>query len=183
MASCVQAHQRASKEERRSLCRLIDARKLSAEAAAHAVQNDRLPVRCVVQVLFLSEHGGGGGGAKLSHHRLAEWTGGSFRDLQQIRSPAPALDLPSAAVVATGARCPSKREVVAAQHHELRRLREDVARLQVRPCHDAMNVVTVSFQCDAWGVAGYMCVRGGRCSPWHHGCRCSATRCRRRWTG
>ena len=110
-----------------------------AEAAAHAVQNDRLPVRCVVQVLFLSEHGGRGG-ARLSHHRLAEWTGGSFRDLQQIRSPAPALDLPSAAVVATGARCPSKREVVAAQHHELRRLREDVARLQVRPCHAAMNV-------------------------------------------
>jgi len=135
----VQAHPRASKEERRSLCRLIDARKLSAEAAAHAVQNDRLPVRCVVQVLFLSEHGGRGG-ARLSHHRLAEWTGGSFRDLQQIRSPAPALDLPSAAVVATGARCPSKREVVAAQHHELRRLREDVARLQVRPCHAAMNV-------------------------------------------
>ena len=182
MASCVQAHPRASKEERRSLCRLIDARKLSAEAAAHAVQNDRLPVRCVVQVLFLSEHGGGGGGAKLSHHRLAEWSGGSFRDLQ-IRSPSPALDLPSAAVVAAGARCPSKREVAAAQHHELRRLREDVARLQVRPCHDAMNVVTVSFQCDAWGADGYMCVRGGRCSPWHHGCRCSATRCRRRWTG
>ena len=46
MASCVQAHPRASKEERRSLCRLIDARKLSPEAAAHAVQNDRLPVRC-----------------------------------------------------------------------------------------------------------------------------------------
>ncbi|PAN17523.1 hypothetical protein PAHAL_3G137900 [Panicum hallii] len=129
----LKAHPRASKEERRSLCRLIDARKLSAEAAAHAVQNDRLPVRCVVQVLFLSEHGGGGG-AKLSHHRLAEWTGGSFRDLQHIRSPAPALDLPSAAVGATGARCPSKREVVAAQHHELRRLREDVARLQVQ-CH------------------------------------------------
>ncbi|RLM99455.1 hypothetical protein C2845_PM06G05950 [Panicum miliaceum] len=51
-AYCVQAHPRAGKEERRSLCRLIDARKLSAEAAAHAVSNDRLPVRCVVQVLF-----------------------------------------------------------------------------------------------------------------------------------
>ncbi|OEL26531.1 hypothetical protein BAE44_0012450 [Dichanthelium oligosanthes] len=125
----LKAHPRASKEERRSLCRLIDARKLSAEAAAHAVQNDRLPVRCVVQVLFLSEHGGGG---KLSHHRLAEWSGGSFRDLQ-IRSPAPALDLPSAtaAVGTGGARCPSKREA-AGQHHELRRLREDVARLQVQ---------------------------------------------------
>ncbi|CAD6264974.1 unnamed protein product [Miscanthus lutarioriparius] len=140
-----QAHPRATKEERRSLCRLIDARKLSAEAAAHAVQNDRLPVRCVVQVLFLSsEHGGGGGKLIAGRHRLAEWSGeggGSFRDPQQIiRSPAAAasLDLPyyGAAVAAGGsARCPSKREVaVAAQHHELRRRREDVARLQVQ-CH------------------------------------------------
>nr|CAB3464116.1 unnamed protein product [Digitaria exilis] len=127
----LKAHPRASKEERRSLCRLIDARKLSPEAAAHAVQNDRLPVRCVVQVLFLSDHGGiGGGGGKPSHHhRLADWAGGSFR----------AFDLSSAAVGTTtgGARCPSKREVVSAaqqQQHELRRLREDVARLQVQ-CH------------------------------------------------
>ncbi|CAN6345446.1 unnamed protein product [Urochloa humidicola] len=130
----LKAHPRASKEERRSLCRLIDPRKLSAEAAAHAVQNDRLPVRCVVQVLFLSEHGAGG---KLGHHRLAEWSGvaGSFRDLQ-TRSPAPSLDLPSSATAAIGtgggARCLSKRELAAAQHHELRRLREDVARLQVQ---------------------------------------------------
>ena len=141
----MQAHPRATKEERRSLCRLIDARKLSAEAAAHAVQNDRLPVRCLVQVLFLSSSSEQHGGGKLiaGHHRLAEWTGGSFRDPQQIisRSPAAAaaasLDLPaySNAVSAGGsARCPSKREVAvaaAAQHHELRRLREDVARLQV----------------------------------------------------
>ncbi|VAH58301.1 unnamed protein product [Triticum turgidum subsp. durum] len=41
-----QAHPGAGKEERKSLWRLIDPRKLSAEAAAHAVQNDRLPVQC-----------------------------------------------------------------------------------------------------------------------------------------
>ncbi|KAJ1261967.1 hypothetical protein BS78_09G069900 [Paspalum vaginatum] len=132
----LKAHPRASKEERRSLCRLIDARKLSAEAAAHAVQNDRLPVRCVVQVLFLSEHGGGG---KLGHPRLADWSGvgGSFRDPQQIgRSPARSLDAASVAGSGGSARCPSKREAVVAQsqHNELRRLREDVARLQAQ-CH------------------------------------------------
>ncbi|KAL6897821.1 hypothetical protein ACP4OV_006780 [Aristida adscensionis] len=102
-------HPRASKEERRSLCRLIDARKLSAEAAAHAVQNDRLPVRCLVQVLFLSDHGGAGG-QPITHRRLADWSGlgggGSFRDPQSA---------------AGSARCPLKREVLA-QHHELRRL-------------------------------------------------------------
>jgi len=104
-----QAHPNTSKEERKSLCRLIDARKLTAEAAAHAVQNERMPVRSVMQVLF-SEHG------KLN--RLAELSA-SFSG---PRSPNPALELPG--------RCPSKREVLA-QHQEVRRLREDVARLQV----------------------------------------------------
>jgi hypothetical protein len=104
-----QAHPNTNKEEKKSLCRLIDARKLTAEAAAHAVQNDRLPVRSVMQVLF-SEHG------KLN--RLAELSA-SFSGQ---RSPNPALELPG--------RCPSKREVLA-QHQEVRRLREDVARLQV----------------------------------------------------
>ncbi|KAL5228247.1 hypothetical protein ABZP36_016512 [Zizania latifolia] len=104
----LKAHPSTSKEERKSLCRLIDARKLTAEAAAHAVQNDRLPVRSVLQVLF-SEHG------KLN--RLAELSGSFI-------AASPALDLP-------GARCPSKREVLA-QHHEVRRLREDLARLQVQ---------------------------------------------------
>ncbi|EAY72752.1 hypothetical protein OsI_00618 [Oryza sativa Indica Group] len=107
----LKAHASTSKEERKSLCRLIDARKLTAEAAAHAVQNDRLPVRSVLQVLF-SEHG------KLN--RLAELSGGA----SSFGAPSPAFDLP-------GARCPSKREVLA-QHHELRRLREDFARLQVQ---------------------------------------------------
>ncbi|CAN6340805.1 unnamed protein product [Urochloa humidicola] len=163
----LKAHPRASKEERRSLCRLIDPRKLSSEAAAHAVQNDRLPVRCVVQVLFLSDHGGG---RKLGHHRLADWSGaaGSFRDLQ-TRSPASALDLPSAAVGTGGARCPSKRELAAAQHHELRRLREDVARLQVQ-CH-ALQAQVDRLSSEgrrrrglfSWGAA--LLFRGGSGSP------------------
>ncbi|GJN05650.1 hypothetical protein PR202_ga23299 [Eleusine coracana subsp. coracana] len=106
----LKAHPNTSKEEKKSLCRLIDARKLTAEAAAHAVQNDRLPVRSVMQVLF-SEHG------KLN--RLAELS----TSFSGQRSPNPALELPG--------RCPSKREVLA-QHQEVRRLREDVARLQMQ---------------------------------------------------
>uniref|UniRef100_J3LI89 NPH3 domain-containing protein n=1 Tax=Oryza brachyantha TaxID=4533 RepID=J3LI89_ORYBR len=45
----------------------IDARKLLVEATAHAVQNERLPVRCVVQVLF-SEHG-----SKLTRLAMDHW--------------------------------------------------------------------------------------------------------------
>ncbi|KAM3328888.1 hypothetical protein ACQJBY_026157 [Aegilops geniculata] len=112
----LKAHPGAGKEDRKSLWRLIDPRKLSAEAAAHAVQNDRLPVRSVMQVLF-SEHG------KLN--RLAD-LGASFSGARVPCSPAAALDLHSGS-----GRCPSKREALA-QHQEMRRLREDVARLQVR---------------------------------------------------
>ncbi|OEL15105.1 hypothetical protein BAE44_0023880, partial [Dichanthelium oligosanthes] len=108
----LKAHPNTGKEERKSLCRLIDARKLTAEAAAHAVQNERMPVRSVMQVLF-SEHG------KLN--RLAELSA-SFSG-PRSPNPNPALELPG--------RCPSKREVLA-QHQEVRRLREDVARLQVQ---------------------------------------------------
>ena len=68
-----------------------------------------MPVRSVMQVLF-SEHG------KLN--RLAELS----NSFSSQRSPNPALELPG--------RCPSKREVLA-QHQEVRRLREDVVRLQV----------------------------------------------------
>ena len=107
-----QAHPSTAKEERKSLARLIDARKLTVEAAAHAVQNERMSVRAVVQVLF-SEHG------KLN--RLAELSA-SFSG-QRSPSPNPALELPG--------RCPSKCEVLA-QHQEVRRLHDDVARLQVR---------------------------------------------------
>ncbi|KAL5220948.1 hypothetical protein ABZP36_025661 [Zizania latifolia] len=57
------------------------------------------------------------GETEVALNRLAERTG-------SFTAPSPALDLP-------GARCPSKRDVLA-QHHEVRRLREDLARLQVQ---------------------------------------------------
>ncbi|XP_074588701.1 coleoptile phototropism protein 1-like [Curcuma longa] len=76
----IKAHPSSSKVERKVLCRLVDARKLSSEAALHAAQNERLPVRSVIQVLF-AEH------SKLS--RLAEWSG-SFNRSSTGRSPSEA---------------------------------------------------------------------------------------------
>ncbi|XP_010914962.1 coleoptile phototropism protein 1 [Elaeis guineensis] len=108
----IKAHPNTSKQERKVLFSLIDARKLTSEASLHAAQNERLPVRSVMQVLF-SEN------SKLN--RITEWSwsfGGP-------RSPNPALEPPG--------RVPSKREVLA-QQLEMRKLREDVARLQVQ-CH------------------------------------------------
>ncbi|KAK0606117.1 hypothetical protein LWI29_034273 [Acer saccharum] len=48
-------HPGISKSERKRICRLMDCRKLSVEACMHAVQNERLPLRVVVQVLFFEQ--------------------------------------------------------------------------------------------------------------------------------
>ncbi|KAI4327359.1 hypothetical protein L6164_019831 [Bauhinia variegata] len=48
-------HPGISKSERKTICRLMDCRKLSADACMHAVQNERLPLRVVVQVLFFEQ--------------------------------------------------------------------------------------------------------------------------------
>ncbi|KAK4267503.1 hypothetical protein QN277_024276 [Acacia crassicarpa] len=58
----LKVHAGVSKQERKGLCRLIDSSKLTAEASLHAAQNERLPVRAVLEVL-LSEQ------AKRSHRR------------------------------------------------------------------------------------------------------------------
>lgn len=48
-------HPGVSKSERKKLCRLLDCKKLSMEACMHAAQNERLPLRTVVQVLFFEQ--------------------------------------------------------------------------------------------------------------------------------
>ncbi|ONK60008.1 uncharacterized protein A4U43_C08F13240 [Asparagus officinalis] len=63
-------HPSLSKSEKKKICSLMDCRKLSADACAHVVQNERLPLRMVVQVLFyeqarasLNVHETGSGGS------------------------------------------------------------------------------------------------------------------------
>ncbi|KZV48018.1 hypothetical protein F511_21138 [Dorcoceras hygrometricum] len=105
----LKAHPEVPKQDRKRLCSLIDSRKLSSEASLHASQNERLPVRAVIQVL-LSEQ------SKVTKH--IEWSG----SLSGARSPGIlGLELP--------ARCLSKREMNV-QQMEIKRLREDVLRLQ-----------------------------------------------------
>ncbi len=47
---CGQEHPGISKNDRKRISRLMDCKKLSMEACVHACQNDRLPLRVVVQV-------------------------------------------------------------------------------------------------------------------------------------
>ncbi|KAF8776740.1 hypothetical protein HU200_003475 [Digitaria exilis] len=51
----MQEHTGLSKSEKKWLCALMDCKKLSTDASAHAVQNDRLPLRVVVQILFFEQ--------------------------------------------------------------------------------------------------------------------------------
>ncbi|KDO56566.1 hypothetical protein CISIN_1g0070151mg [Citrus sinensis] len=46
------SHPSLSEHDRRRLCKLMNCEKLSLDACTHAAQNDRLPLRTVVQVLF-----------------------------------------------------------------------------------------------------------------------------------
>ncbi|XP_039053641.1 BTB/POZ domain-containing protein At5g47800-like isoform X1 [Hibiscus syriacus] len=51
-------HPDVSKAEKKRLCRMLDCQKLSPEVRAHAVKNERLPLRTVVQVLFSEQESG-----------------------------------------------------------------------------------------------------------------------------
>ncbi|XP_015873541.3 BTB/POZ domain-containing protein At3g44820 [Ziziphus jujuba] len=49
------AHPWLSEKEKEELCNIIDFQKLSIDACAHASQNERLPLRIVLQVLFFEQ--------------------------------------------------------------------------------------------------------------------------------
>ncbi|CAI8608767.1 unnamed protein product [Vicia faba] len=51
----LKAHPELNKTERKRLCRVLDCKKLSMKSCTHAAQNDLLPLRLVVQVLFFEQ--------------------------------------------------------------------------------------------------------------------------------
>ncbi|KAJ8493082.1 hypothetical protein OPV22_014803 [Ensete ventricosum] len=51
----LKAHPRMTEEEKEKVCGVMDCRKLTLEACTHAAQNERLPLRAVVQVLFFEQ--------------------------------------------------------------------------------------------------------------------------------
>ncbi|KAL0312115.1 UNVERIFIED_CONTAM: BTB/POZ domain-containing protein NPY1 [Sesamum radiatum] len=48
-------HKNLTKSERKNLCGLMEVKKLTTDAAMHAAQNEQLPLRVVVQVLFFEQ--------------------------------------------------------------------------------------------------------------------------------
>ncbi|KAL8227474.1 hypothetical protein R6Q57_015058 [Mikania cordata] len=51
----LKSHPNLNKTERKRLCRTLDCKKLSVEVCMHAAQNELLPLRVVVQVLFFEQ--------------------------------------------------------------------------------------------------------------------------------
>ncbi|KAK6923400.1 BTB/POZ domain [Dillenia turbinata] len=51
----LKSHPSLSEHERKKLCKIMDCEKLSLDACMHAAQNDRLPLRTVIQVLFAEQ--------------------------------------------------------------------------------------------------------------------------------
>ncbi|KAG6736207.1 hypothetical protein POTOM_061067 [Populus tomentosa] len=51
----LKAHPWLNDSEREQLCRLMNCQKFSLEASTHAAQNERLPLRVIVQVLFFEQ--------------------------------------------------------------------------------------------------------------------------------
>lgn len=51
----LKAHPWLSEPEREKICGILDCQKLTLEACTHAAQNERLPLRAVVQVLFFEQ--------------------------------------------------------------------------------------------------------------------------------
>lgn len=51
----IKEHPNLLKNEKRRICSLINVKKLSSDASIHAAQNERLPLRVVVQVLFFEQ--------------------------------------------------------------------------------------------------------------------------------
>lgn len=85
----LKAHSDLNKSERKRLCQILDCKKLSMEACMHAAQNELLPLRVVVQVLFFEQ-----ARATMSGGKVAELPNNikailASRGIDPSRPPAP----------------------------------------------------------------------------------------------
>ncbi|CAN8288190.1 unnamed protein product [Cochlearia groenlandica] len=150
----LKAHPKLQKQEKKRLCELINTKKLSQEASLHAAQNNRLPVRTIIQVLFTEQ-------TKLTRNRH---TNVDCNSTSSLLGPNPSSSLYSES---SQARCMSKREMNV-QNMELKRLREDMEKLKIE-C-DTMQtrlekLVVVDKKCSSsesskgffkWKKSGFM---------------------------
>lgn len=81
---CLKEHPDLNKSEKKKLCAVLDCKKLSVEASMHAIQNERLPMRVIIQVLYFeqlraSEGAEGTADDPAVGHSLLPWENGNSR--------------------------------------------------------------------------------------------------------
>ncbi|CAN6581033.1 unnamed protein product [Malus baccata var. baccata] len=105
----LKAHPWLTDAEREQLCRLMNCQKLSLEASTHAAQNERLPLRVIVQVLFFEQL------------RLRTSISGWFfvDNLENSQNPSGNLGLPAKNDV-SGQVDAAQDQAVGFDHHDMR---------------------------------------------------------------
>ncbi|KAM1801035.1 hypothetical protein ACFX11_032696 [Malus domestica] len=105
----LKAHPWLTDAEREQLCRLMNCQKLSLEASTHAAQNERLPLRVIVQVLFFEQL------------RLRTSISGWFfvDNLENSQNPSGNLGLPAKNDV-SGQLDAAQDQAVGFDHHDMR---------------------------------------------------------------
>jgi hypothetical protein len=89
---CWQEHPDLSKADKKRLCRLIDCRKLSPDVRAQAISNDRMPLRTIVQLLFVEQErtiGAGGSHAVAPPNRASVLAVSGLTAIDREDEPAP----------------------------------------------------------------------------------------------
>ncbi|XP_051186538.1 BTB/POZ domain-containing protein At5g47800 isoform X2 [Lolium perenne] len=85
-------HPDLSKADKKRLCRLIDCRKLSPDVRAQAISNDRMPLRTIVQLLFVEQErtvGAGGSHAVAPPSRASVHAVSGLTAIDREDEPAP----------------------------------------------------------------------------------------------
>ncbi|XP_039052273.1 LOW QUALITY PROTEIN: BTB/POZ domain-containing protein NPY1-like [Hibiscus syriacus] len=78
-------HPSLTKAERKKLCGLMDVKKFTMDASMHAAQNDRLPLRVVVQVLYFESLNNNPHDTSRSTTNTEEWEKTATEDCNSIK--------------------------------------------------------------------------------------------------
>ncbi|KAG0464425.1 hypothetical protein HPP92_020494 [Vanilla planifolia] len=88
--SFLKEHPELSKSEKKQLCSVIDCKKLSPAARTHAIANERMPLRTIVQLLFIQQDK-----AMISQARMQNRQSlNAFRVHKQGGKPKPGQEMP-----------------------------------------------------------------------------------------
>ncbi|XP_047945581.1 BTB/POZ domain-containing protein At5g47800-like isoform X1 [Salvia hispanica] len=118
-------HPDVSKADKKHLCSFLDCQKLSPEVRSHAVKNERLPLRTVVQVLFFEQE-------KSNSTTDKKHTSSKQLENSVVRDDLSKLKVTSAAEEQGNGTRPKAHGTSGALHHSMRKL-ESKAQLSQEP--------------------------------------------------